>query len=32
MLAPGTHPGRLTLWSNSAIESLEKIYNKGEKA
>ena len=32
MLAPGTHPGRLTLWTNSAIESLDKIYGKGEKA
>ena len=32
MLAPGTHPGRLTLWTNSAIESLDKIYSKGEKA
>ena len=26
MLAPGTHPGRLTLWSNSAIEQLDKLY------
>ena len=32
MLAPGTHPGRLTLWTNSALESLDKIYGKGEKA
>ena len=32
MLAPGTHPGRLTLWTNGAIETLDKIYNKGEKA
>jgi len=32
MLAPGTHPGRLTLWSNSAIETLDKMYSKGEKA
>jgi large subunit ribosomal protein L4e len=30
MLAPGTHPGRLTLWTNGAIESLEKLYSKGE--
>ncbi len=32
MLAPGTHPGRLTLWTNGAIESLDKLYGKGEKA
>jgi large subunit ribosomal protein L4e len=25
MLAPGTHPGRLTLWTNGAIEQLEKL-------
>jgi large subunit ribosomal protein L4e len=30
MLAPGTHPGRLTLWSNGAIESLSKLYGQGE--
>ena len=30
MLAPGTHPGRLTLWSNSAIEQLNKIYGGGK--
>lgn len=29
MLAPGTHPGRLTLWSNGAIEQLDKIYGGG---
>jgi large subunit ribosomal protein L4e len=32
MLAPGTHPGRLTLWTNSAIETLNRMYSKGEKA
>ncbi|MFB3889074.1 MAG: 50S ribosomal protein L4 [Candidatus Bathyarchaeia archaeon] len=32
ILAPGTHPGRLTLWTNSAIEQLEKLYGEGEKA
>ena len=32
MLAPGTHPGRLTLWSNGAIEKLDKLYGKGESA
>jgi large subunit ribosomal protein L4e len=28
MLAPGTHPGRLTLWTNGAIETLNKLYSK----
>ena len=32
LLAPGTHPGRLTLWTNSAIEQLDKLYGKGENA
>ncbi len=32
MLAPGTHPGRLTLWTNGALERLEKLYGGGEKA
>ena len=32
MLAPGTHAGRLTLWTNSAIERLEKLYGEGETA
>ncbi|MGD0646031.1 MAG: 50S ribosomal protein L4 [Candidatus Bathyarchaeia archaeon] len=32
MLAPGTHPGRLTLWTNGAIERLDKLYSKGENA
>ena len=30
MLAPGTHPGRLTLWTSGAIESLNKMYSQGE--
>jgi large subunit ribosomal protein L4e len=30
MLAPGTHPGRLTVWTNGAIEKLSALY--GEKA
>jgi len=30
MLAPGTHPGRLTIWTNGAIEKLNTFY--GEKA
>jgi large subunit ribosomal protein L4e len=32
MLAPGTHPGRLTLWTNSALERLDALYSKGETA
>jgi large subunit ribosomal protein L4e len=29
-LAPGTHMGRLTLWTNGAVEQLDKLY--GEEA
>jgi large subunit ribosomal protein L4e len=29
MLAPGTHPGRLTLWTKGAIEQLDKLYGGG---
>ena len=32
MLAPGTHPGRLTLWTNGAIERLDKLYGGGQEA
>jgi large subunit ribosomal protein L4e len=32
MLAPGTHPGRLTLWTNGAIGQLDKIYGGGQEA
>lgn len=32
ILAPGTHPGRLTLWTNSALECLDKLYDKGDTA
>ena len=32
MLAPGTHPGRLTLWTDGAIERLDKLYGGGEVA
>jgi large subunit ribosomal protein L4e len=32
ILAPGTHPGRLTLWTNGAIEQLGKLYTEGENA
>jgi len=31
LLAPGTHPGRLTVWTSSAIERLGDLYGKGEK-
>ncbi len=31
MLAPGTQPGRLTLWTSGAIEKLAKIYGGGEE-
>jgi len=31
ILAPGTHPGRLTIWTNSAVEKLDEIYGGGEK-
>ncbi len=31
ILAPGTHPGRLTLWTNGAIQQLGKLY-EGENA
>ncbi len=30
LLAPGTHAGRLTLWTNGAIEQLGKLYGEGE--
>lgn len=30
LLAPGAHPGRLTLWTNGALETLDKLYGKGE--
>jgi large subunit ribosomal protein L4e len=30
MLAPGTHPGRLTLWSSDAVEQLDKLYGGGK--
>jgi len=31
LLAPGTHPGRLTLWSNSSIKKLNKLGEEEEK-
>jgi large subunit ribosomal protein L4e len=30
LLAPGTHAGRLTVWSFGAIEYLGKVYSEGE--
>ncbi len=30
LLAPGAHPGRLTLWTNGALEQLDALYKKGE--
>lgn len=32
VLAPGTHPGRLTIWTASAIKTLDKLYCRGEEA
>jgi large subunit ribosomal protein L4e len=32
ILAPGTHAGRLTLWSNGAIDQLDKLYGGGKGA
>jgi large subunit ribosomal protein L4e len=32
MLAPGTHLGRLTIWTDSAIEKLNELYGEGEMA
>jgi large subunit ribosomal protein L4e len=31
-LAPGTHPGRLTIWTNGAIGRLNTLYGVGEQA
>ena len=30
MLAPGTHAGRLTVWTFGALEQLNKAYGEGE--
>jgi len=32
LLAPGTHPGRLTIWTSGAIERLDKLYGGGKEA
>jgi large subunit ribosomal protein L4e len=29
LLAPGTHPGRLTIWTKSAFEKLDEIFSEG---
>jgi large subunit ribosomal protein L4e len=29
ILAPGAHPGRLTVWTNGAIDQLDKLYGEG---
>jgi len=31
LLAPGTHAGRLTVWTFGALEQLGKVYGEGEK-
>ena len=32
ILAPGTHPGRLTIWTDSALERLNELYGGGKQA
>nr|NIQ06333.1 50S ribosomal protein L4 [Candidatus Korarchaeota archaeon] len=29
LLAPGTHPGRLTVWTSSALEKLNELFGEG---
>ena len=29
LLAPGTHPGRLTVWTSSAVEKLNELFGEG---
>jgi len=29
LLAPGTHPGRLTIWARSAFEKLDELFSEG---
>jgi large subunit ribosomal protein L4e len=29
LLAPGTHPGRLTVWTSSTIEKLDEFFGRG---
>lgn len=30
LLAPGTHPGRLTVWTESALKKLEERFSEGD--
>ncbi len=32
ILAPGAHPGRLTIWTEGAIEKLAELYSTGGKS
>jgi large subunit ribosomal protein L4e len=32
LLAPGTHPGRLTVWTAGAVEKLNELYGRREEA
>jgi large subunit ribosomal protein L4e len=32
ILAPGTQPGRLTIWTNGSIAKLNEVYGEGERA
>jgi large subunit ribosomal protein L4e len=32
LLAPGTHPGRFTIWTNGVIEKLNELYSEKEMA
>jgi len=32
ILAPGAHPGRLTIWTSSAVQKLNTLYSKREEA
>jgi large subunit ribosomal protein L4e len=32
LLAPGAHPGRLTLWTSGAVARLDELYSGGESA
>jgi large subunit ribosomal protein L4e len=31
LLAPGAHPGRLTVWTSSAVERLKELYDGGKQ-
>jgi large subunit ribosomal protein L4e len=32
MLAPGTHPGRFTIWTSNAVEELAKLHGQGGRS